>query len=133
MPSEKVGDIDIHISLSQEQMEKFKEHINVKSYFVMNWNYTIVDCKAIKTQTIVKKSNTLFIQKTMSRSLLTLAMNLHNFTAFTAFHRKILYEICGEKKQLFTAYLTYFSDFFNMRVNMRFGCFRELFETFTYP
>ncbi|XP_075258652.1 uncharacterized protein LOC142350632 [Convolutriloba macropyga] len=36
MPSEKVGDIDIHISLSQEQMAKFKEHINVKSYFVMN-------------------------------------------------------------------------------------------------
>ena len=36
--------------------------------------------------------------------------NLHNFTAFTAFHRKIMYKICGEKK-LFTAYLTYFSDF----------------------
>ena len=31
------------------------------------------------------------------RSLLTLAVNLHNFTAFTAFHRKLMYEICGEK------------------------------------
>ena len=36
IPSEKVGDIEIHISLPQEQMEKFKEHRNVKSYFVMN-------------------------------------------------------------------------------------------------
>ena len=31
------------------------------------------------------------------RSPLSLAVNLHNFTAFTAFHRKIMYEICGEK------------------------------------
>ena len=31
------------------------------------------------------------------RSPLSLAVNLHNFTAFTAFRRKIMYEICGEK------------------------------------
>ena len=32
------------------------------------------------------------------RSPLTLAVNLHNFlTAFTVFHRKIMYEIFGEK------------------------------------
>ena len=28
---------------------------------------------------------------------LALAVNLHNFTACTAFHRKIMYTICGEK------------------------------------
>ena len=32
-----------------------------------------------------------------ARSPLSLAVNLHNFTAFTAFHRKITYEICVEK------------------------------------
>ena len=31
------------------------------------------------------------------RSPLTLALNLPNFSAFTAFLRKIMYEICGEK------------------------------------
>ena len=31
------------------------------------------------------------------RSPLTLAVNLHKFIAFTAFHRKIMHEICGEK------------------------------------
>ena len=38
-------------------------------------------------------------------------MKLHNFTAF---HRKIMYEICSEKK-LFTAALTYFSNFSSTR------------------
>ena len=38
-------------------------------------------------------------------------MILHKFTAFTAFHHKFIYEICGEKTKPFTAYLTYFSDF----------------------
>ena len=40
------------------------------------------------------------------RSPLALAVNLHNFNAFTAFHRKIFYKFCGEKKQFFVAYLT---------------------------
>ena len=31
------------------------------------------------------------------RSPFTQAVNLHNFTAFTTFHRKIMYEICGER------------------------------------
>ena len=31
------------------------------------------------------------------RSPLTLEVNLHNFTPYTAFHRKIMYKICGEK------------------------------------
>ena len=35
-------------------------------------------------------------------------VNLHNFTAF---HRNIMYKICGEKKQIFTAYLTFFIFF----------------------
>ena len=38
------------------------------------------------------------------------AVNLHNFTAF---HGNIMYANRGEKKQLFTAYLTYFSVFFS--------------------
>ena len=41
------------------------------------------------------------------RSALTLAVNLHNFTAFTAFHRKIMYKICGKK--------TNFCNFFSTR------------------
>ena len=40
-------------------------------------------------------------------SPLTLAVNINNFTAFTASQRKIMYEICVEKNQHFTAYLTY--------------------------
>ena len=39
------------------------------------------------------------------------ALKLHNFTAF---QRKVMYEICG-KKQLLTTYHTYFSDFSSSR------------------
>ena len=47
------------------------------------------------------------------RSPLSLAVNLHNFTAFTAFHRKITCEICGEKltfHRLFYIFLHFFLD-----------------------
>ena len=44
-------------------------------------------------------------------SPLTLAVDVHNFTAFTAFHRKNMYKFAVKKKQFFTAYLTYFSIF----------------------
>ena len=45
---------------------------------------------------------------------ITLAVKSHNFTAF---HFKIMHEICVEK-QLFTAYLTYFSNFSSTRVSV---------------
>ena len=45
-------------------------------------------------------------------SPITLVVKLHSFTLF---HRKIMYEICGEKKQLFAAYLTFFSNFSSTR------------------
>ena len=44
-------------------------------------------------------------------SPLTLAVNLHNFTAFTAFQRKIMYEICGEKTNFSPLVLHIFSIF----------------------
>ena len=40
--------------------------------------------------------------------MLTIAVKLNSFDTF---HRKIMYNICGEEKQVFTADLTYFSDF----------------------
>ena len=46
------------------------------------------------------------------RSPLTLAVNLHNFIAFTAFHRKIMYEICGEKTIISPLILYIFFQFF---------------------
>ena len=45
------------------------------------------------------------------RSPLSLAMNLHNFTAFTAFHRQIMYEICGEKTNFSPLILHIFAFF----------------------
>ena len=45
------------------------------------------------------------------RSPLTLAVNLHNFTAFTAFHRKITYEICGKKTNFSLLILHIFAFF----------------------
>ena len=45
------------------------------------------------------------------RSPLSLAVNLHNFTAFTAFHGKIMYEICGEKTNFSPLILHFFAFF----------------------
>ena len=45
------------------------------------------------------------------RSPLSLAVNLHNFTAFTAFHRKITYEICGENTNFSPLILHIFAFF----------------------
>ena len=45
------------------------------------------------------------------RSPLTLAVNLHNFTAFTHFTEKLSTKFTVKKKQLFIAYITYFSEF----------------------
>ena len=42
---------------------------------------------------------------------LNLAVNLHKFTAFTAFHRKIMYEICGEKTNFSPLILHIFAFF----------------------
>ena len=49
------------------------------------------------------------------RSPLSLAVNLHNFTAFTAFHRQIMYEICGEKTNFSPLILYIFAFFFSTR------------------
>ena len=45
------------------------------------------------------------------RSPLSLAVNLHNFTAFTAFHRNIMYKICGEKTNFSPLILHIFAFF----------------------
>ena len=45
------------------------------------------------------------------RSPLNIAVNLHNFTAFTAFHRKIMYKICGEKTNFSPLILHIFAFF----------------------
>ena len=45
------------------------------------------------------------------RSPLSLAVNLHNLTAFTAFHRKFMYEICGEKTNFSSLILHVFAFF----------------------
>ena len=45
------------------------------------------------------------------RSPLSLVVNLHNFTAFTAFHRKITYEICEEKTNFSLLILRIFAFF----------------------
>ena len=49
------------------------------------------------------------------RSPLTLAVNWHNFTAFTAFHCKIMYEIRGEKTKFSPLILHIFPIFFSTR------------------
>ena len=50
------------------------------------------------------------------RAPLSLAVNLHNLTAFTAFHRKIVYEICGEKTNFSPLILHIFAFFFTIMV-----------------
>ena len=40
------------------------------------------------------------------RSALTLAVNLQNFTAFNAFHLKIMYKICGKKTNFCNCFST---------------------------